>query len=256
MQTATTGLGFSCEPVTVTTLLAPDRRRVCLRVSKLLASIVHDTVALEGNPLPLPEVKSLVDGATVGGHGVADVEQVINQVDSWRALLRLVAGGGFRLEQATANTLHALVARQEALAWGRFRDGAVTISGTQHQPPQPADLPDIFAVGIASLRAIESVHERAFLTFLFGALQQFYYDGNKRVARLLMNGQLLQAGYDAVTVPAARAHEFNTRMVAFYDSHDATDMLGFLASCSLDDTLVCRPRTALRQSAGAAPGPA
>ena len=248
-------LGFSYNPCRFTTNLPPDCRRACFRVRKVLEGIVYDTVALEGNPFTLPEVKTLIEGITVGGHSVEDAEQVINQADSWKELLRLVSVSGFELDKTTANALHALVARKEALTWGQFRDGAVRIAGTNHQPPHHADLPDIFESGISTLKAIENVHERAFLTFLFGALQQFYYDGNKRVSRLLMNGQLLQAGYDAVTVPAGRKNEFNERMLAFYDSHDATDMLGFLASCSLDDSLVYHPTAATRKPTASSRGP-
>ena len=248
-------LGFSYNPCSFTTKLLPNCRRAYFRVNKVLEGIVYDTVALEGNPFTLPEVKTLIEGITVGGHRVEDAEQVINQADSWNELLRLVSVRGFELDKSTANALHALVARKEALTWGQFRDGSATIAGTNHQPPDHADLPDIFESGISTLKAIENVHERAFLTFLFGALHQFYYDGNKRVSRLLMNGQLLQAGYDAVTIPAYRRLEFNERMVAFYDSHNATDMLGFLASCSLDDALVYHPIPAPGKSSVSTSGP-
>ena len=91
-----------------------------------------------------------------------------------------------------------------------------------------------------ALLAIPSLHERAIATFLFGALHQFFYDGNKRTARLLMNGILLAAGEDAISVPAARQLEFNQAMIRFYDSRDGTEMMAFMAGCSLDATLRAR----------------
>ena len=55
-------IGFTYDPVTFRTDQAPDVRRACLSVQKILEGVVHDTVALEGNPFTLAEVKTLLDG--------------------------------------------------------------------------------------------------------------------------------------------------------------------------------------------------
>ncbi len=73
--------------------------------------------------------------------------------------------------------------------------------------------------------------------FLFGALQQFYFDGNKRTSRFMMNGILMSQGLDAISVPAARAKDFNEKMVRFYLEKDATEMMHFLIECRQKDAL-------------------
>ena len=95
----------------------------------------------------------------------------------------------------------------------------------------------IFEAGLEILRGIAGLHERAIATFLFGALNQFFYDGNKRTSRLMMNGILLGAGADAISVPARRRLEFNEAMSRFYDSRDGTEMMRFMVGCSLDSRL-------------------
>jgi Fic family protein len=55
--------------------------------------------------------------------------------------------------------------------------------------------------------------ERAIVMFLFGSLQQFFFDGNKRTARLMMNGILLSHGIDAINIPASKKLEFNQTIV-------------------------------------------
>jgi hypothetical protein len=47
----------------------------------------------------------------------------------------------------------------------------------------------------------------------------------------MMNGVLMTEGIDAVSVPAIRATEFNSRMVDFYTSRDATEMMAFVLDC-------------------------
>ena len=65
-------------------------------------------------------------------------------------------------------------------------------------------------------------------------MQQFFFDGNKRTSRFMMNGILMSNGIDAISVPAAKAHEFNEKMVRFYLTRDATEMMAFLVDCHED----------------------
>jgi len=46
-----------------------------------------------------------------------------------------------------------------------------------------------------------------------------------------MNGILMSHGIDAISVAAAKVQEFNEKMVRFYLSKDATEMMTFLAGC-------------------------
>ena len=46
-------LGFRYAPVEFHAAQAPDVRRACFRVRKVLEGVVHDKVALEGNPFTL-----------------------------------------------------------------------------------------------------------------------------------------------------------------------------------------------------------
>ena len=45
---------------------------------KMLPEYIFDTAQMENNPITFPEVKTLMDGVTIGGHKISDVEQVIS----------------------------------------------------------------------------------------------------------------------------------------------------------------------------------
>lgn len=49
---------------------------------------MFETVKLEGNPFTFPEVQTLLDGITVGGRKLSDLQQVINQRDSCLRLIQ------------------------------------------------------------------------------------------------------------------------------------------------------------------------
>jgi hypothetical protein len=49
--------------------------------------------------------------------------------------------------------------------------------------------------------------------------------------RVVFRGILMTEGIDAISIPAIRAAEFNSRMVEFYISRDATEMMAFVLDC-------------------------
>jgi len=226
--------------------------RVAFRFHRMLPEFVWDASVLEGNPFTFPEVKTLLDGVTIGGRKLSDQEQILNLAEAAKHLLSLVKAGRFSLDKATFTDLHGLVARNEALEWGHFRgegkethytpDVGLGEHGRYTPLPTVANAPElnrVFASGLQALeREVQQPFERATAFFLFGALQQFFFDGNKRTSRFMMNGILMSAGIDAISVPAAKAYEFNDNMVRFYLSKNATEMLEFLLNCHPEAALI------------------
>jgi Fic family protein len=228
------------------TVPAHTVERVCFRFHKSLPEFVWDAAALEGNPFTFPEVKTLLDGVTIGGRKLSDQEQVLNLAESSKRLLALVKSGKFTLTKEVFTELNGIVARNESLEWGVFRGEGqertytpdVALGERGRYTPLPTlpgapELNRVFREGSAALETLPPF-ERATAFFLFGALQQFFFDGNKRTSRFMMNGVLMAHGIDAISVPAARVNEFNEKMVSFYLSKDATEMMTFLVSCHPD----------------------
>lgn len=236
-------LGFTWEASILPSVMPGDTRRALSIYKQQLPSFVWDAAKLENNPFTYVEVQTLLDGVTVGGHKLSDAEQVTNLADSGKKLIELVKTGKFDLDKGTITLLHSIVARNEALEWGVFRGEGEETGYTpyvalgeqgEHNPlptiPGAPVLNQVFAEGVRHIKTL-SPYEGALVMFLFGALQQFFFDGNKRTSRHMMNGWLMKHGFDPISIPAAKAQEFNDRMVKFYVSKNGTDMLGFLNSC-------------------------
>ena len=151
ISSADSPLGFTYDPCTFITSTVSDARRACFRARKVLEEIVYDTVSLENNPFTFAEVKTLMAGMTVGGHRLSDANQVLNQAASWRELLLQVAAGRFTCDASNIKHLHALVAREEALTWGVFRNDRVSVAGTDYQPPDHRELDAVFERGLRAL---------------------------------------------------------------------------------------------------------
>ena len=143
-------------------------------------------------------------------------------------LLEMVKNNEFNLSKEIFCKLNGAVADGEALEWGKFRSGMVHIGGTDHKPHPADELDDVYQKESVEMGKIEHVALRAISFFLFGALNQFFYDGNKRTSRLMMNGIFLSNGYPILNIKAKDQLEFNKQMIGFYDTKDATNVLNYL----------------------------
>jgi hypothetical protein len=193
--------------------------RATFHFARMLPEYVWDAGMLEGNPFTFPEVKTLLEGVTVGGRNPADQEQILNFARSSKYLLDLVRQAKFQLDEATFCALHALVARNES---DTTRPGA-TVSN-----------------GLAALQDdVPNPFERATALFLFGSLQRFFARENSYSSRLMMNGVLMMEGIDAVSIPAMQAADFNSKMREFRTTRDGTQLMRFALEYHPEFSRIC-----------------
>jgi len=210
-----------------------------------LPELIWNTAALEGNNFTLPEVKTLLEGVTVGGRKLEDAQQIIALSEAYDLLDRMVGDGQFSLTKDVSDQLHGLVARHEAIESGSFRgEGSVqgggtvrlasggTVPGTEHGEGGALSRKH-FADLVEYLSTVSDARRRALIYFASATRRQFYVDGNKRTARLMMVGELMSNSYDLVSVPYSRKLEFNNALDVLFDQDDATELLRFLSTCTL-----------------------
>lgn len=206
----------------------PNKRLAYHLAKKDKVDFIYNTTALEGNPMTYPEVQTLLEGITVGGHKISDEQQVLNQNKALNLLFKMLEDGVFKISRSVVCALNHKVAYEESLTWGEFRNGQVNIGGTEYKPPKAEDLKQIFEDGVKEITQIENPIVRAICYFLFGAINQFFWDGNKRTSRLVMNGVLISSGYPILNIKAKDRLEFNKMMLGFYDSMNLSPALNYL----------------------------
>jgi Fic family protein len=213
--------------------ISPNQEKALFLAKREVSVLVYDAVNLEGIHYTLPEVQTILDGITVGGHKIADQQVVINQKNAWDKLFTLVKNSGFDLNKEIACQIHQLAGFEDALKWGQFRDANVRIAGTEYLPPDFSELDALFNQMIIEANQIADIYDRAIFVFLNMARNQYFYDINKRCGRFMMNGILLNAGFPILNVKARDKLTFNTLMLDFYESGEMSPMNQFLRQ-SLD----------------------
>lgn len=217
--------------------ITPNKDKALMLAQREIAVFVCDAVELEGIHFTLPEIQTLLEGITVGGHKLSDQQIAINQGNAWRSLFSSIREHEFQLNLEYTCQLHHIAAKEEALEWGMLRSGGVTIAGTSYMPPSADKLHDSFKRMIEESALFDDIYDQAIFIFLTMARCQFFYDVNKRMGRFIMNGLLLNSGYPAINLPASRQLEFNQLMLVFYGSGDQKPMNQFMRSC-LDERLI------------------
>ena len=210
------------------TRVKPDRELALFLFKKDRIDYIYNVCSLEGNPMTFPEVQTLLDGVTVGGHKIEDEQQVLNQNKSVSLLLFMLQNKEFKLDKETFCKLNKIVSEGESLKPGEFRTGQVTIGGTDYIPPKADKLDELFTQGVKKISGIENPVIRSFVFFGFGSRHQFFWDGNKRTSRLMANGVLLEHGFQALNIKAKDALEFNKVMIEFYNSGSYNVLLSYL----------------------------
>lgn len=207
-----------------------DKEKTIMLTRRMLPEYVFDISQLEHNPLTFPQVKTLLDGITIGGHKISDVEQVLNIKNAWINLLDLIKKNSFEPSIEIFNQTNKIIAQNEAIYAGKLRNGSVSIAGTQkYKSPKYDELETIFKNESRVILEGFSPVEQAIRLFLWGCLNQFYWDGNKRTSCIVANGILINEGIGILNIRARDILEFNTLMIDFYDTQNANNIVQFLA---------------------------
>ena len=192
-----------------------EQKKALFGSTRMHSELVYNMTKLEGNPYTYSEVKTLLDGITVGGRKLSDQEQVLRVSHAWEELRSQIAQNTFTLTKENFIHFNQIVAENEALMVGSFRTGQV--------------YDDIFTQRLNDFHQLDlNTHDKAFWLFLQCARHQFFYDGNKRTAQLMMNGFLLTNGLAVVSIPARLKRSYDRKMTRFYDTNKMEPMMNFL----------------------------
>lgn len=213
------------------------------RLRNRRVNLIFNDAKLEGNNYTEPQVQTLLTGPDIDDADDFDARQILALSEGTDLVIQRVLNGSFTLIRETSNDVHRSVAVEEALDYGHFRGegsvhgggGTVDAMGLEfHGPPageKGENLRRIYADGIERIATIDHPALRAVTYAAFAAYNQFYFDGNKRTSRLMMNGELMAHGFDAIVTPATRQLDYNRSLRHMFEFGDAKSYIAFTLSC-------------------------
>ena len=183
-------------------LLNPDLLRNLREVYTV--RLTYNSNTIEGNTLTESETQIVIDkGITIGGKSLKDHLEVINHAEAIE-FIRDLAQANAPISECEIRQIHSLICKGDPHAGG-YRTVNVIAAGTNYRYPDAIQVPDLMAEFGGWLSQTHPLHPVETATEIHARLVTIhpFTDGNGRIARLLMNLQLLRMGHPLAIVSAA-----------------------------------------------------
>ena len=173
----------------------------------------YNSNAIEGNTLTLRETDMVLRGLTIDKKPLKDHMEAVGHKDAFEFVLETVKENT-PLSESLIKQIHYLVLVDKKNDRGIYRRVPVKIMGAKHEPVQPyLIIPQMEQLLINYEKSTEHIATKmARFHIEFEAIHPFI-DGNGRCGRLLVNLELLKAGYPAIDI------KFVDR-VSYYNAFD------------------------------------
>lgn len=191
----------------------------------------YDSNAIEGNTLTLRETALVLqEGITIAEKPIRDHLEAIGHKDAFEYIIAL-ASEKSPLTERVIKQVHSLVLMNDAQNRGVYRSVPVMIVGATHEPPQPYLVPVQMEALISDydgmkqrMHIIEAIAE---LHLRFEGIHPFI-DGNGRTGRLILNLELIKAGYLPVNIKFADRRKYYDCFDSYFTNGHTPDMLSAL----------------------------
>ena len=189
---------------------------------EFLIEYTYHSNAIEGNTLTLQETALVLEGVTIDKKPLKDHLEAVGHRDAFLFVQDLVKNN-IPFSESIIKQIHTLVLMDRPEDRGVYRRIPVRIMGAYHVPPDPLLVPEQMEKLIAEFENNKKLHpiERAALFHLkFEGIHPFI-DGNGRTGRLLVNLELMKAGYPPIDI------KFTDR-ISYYNAFDEYHVRGKL----------------------------
>lgn len=171
---------------------------------KFETEMTYHSNAIEGSRLTLKETYLVLErGVTIGGRSMREHLEATNHLEALHAIEKM-AKEGRKITETDILNLHATILDKIKPEWaGFYRNGPVAIALAKHKPPSFKEIPKLMqevvellnkkVSGIKAVEASAEIHHKI-------AYIHPFWDGNGRLARLLMNLKLMRSGFPPVVL--------------------------------------------------------
>ena len=195
-----------------------------------LVDNIYKSANLEGIAITFADTYSFMNNVNTGNISVDDMLKLKGLKDAWEYVINHVDD---ELTIDFIKKIHFEVCKgQNVMPLGEFRDKGVGITGTNWRPKLPAECD--YESELKNILSIKSELERCISIFCWVQRSQMFLDGNKRVANLVANKEMIKNGQGIISVPVEKIGEYFTKLIKYYETNDMTEIKEWIYNNCID----------------------
>ena len=201
----------------------------------------HNSTAIEGNTLTLIQTKAVLeDGISVGGKPLREIYEVVNHNKAFQFVKKCISEKR-ALDETIIKDIHALL-MENILTGGVYRNVEVRISGAKHKPPTPGEMYQQIKAFYADMEQMKDKNDIELSAWTHAEFVKIhpFVDGNGRTSRMIMNYQLMRAGFLPVSIAKENRLEYFEALETYATDGNLipfADMIAELEEQRLDEYL-------------------
>lgn len=191
---------------------------------EFIVEYTYNSNAIEGNTLTLRETDMVLRGLTIDKKPLKDHMEAVGHKEAFEYVSQLVRER-VTMSESIIKHIHYLVLADKKDDRGVYRRVPVRIMGAQHEPVQPYLIqPRMEQLMQSYVESTEHIVPRlARFHIEFEGIHPFI-DGNGRTGRLLVNLELMKAGYPPIDIKFTDRVAYYNAFDEYYVNHDLTAM--------------------------------
>lgn len=195
-----------------------------------LVDNIYKSANLEGIAITFADTVSFLNNVNNGNISIDDMLKLRGLKDAWEFVLNTIDDD---LNIDYIKKVHFQICKgQNVTPLGEFRNKGVGITGTSWQPKLPEECD--YEKELELIMQNKNNLERCIELFCWLQRSQMFIDGNKRVANLVANKEMIKYGEGIIAVPVEKIGEYFTELIKYYESNDMSDIKKWIYDNCLD----------------------
>ncbi len=177
-----------------------------------LVDNIYQSAILEGIKVTFADIYSFVNNVNTGKIAVLDMFKLKGLVDAWEYVLNNIQ------EDLTIDFI-------KKVHFEICKYGNVELSKT---------IESDYETEFKNILKIPNDLERSISIFCWLQINQMFQDGNKRVANLVANHEMIKHGQGIIMVPVSKIDEYVALLRKYYETNDMTDIKTWIYENCID----------------------
>ena len=182
---------------------------------EFLLNLVHSALSFDDNDLKIEDVKNVLAGQYVGVNS-EKVRRITNQKNAFLRIVKM-AEEGIALTEDELKDLHQILMEGFNIPGGLYRNVDISVKGSNHTPPSYVKVYDRMEKYINFIAEGPKDDVLEYISYCHLQLAKIhpFLDGNGRLARLVLNYELMSNGFAPVIITADERDKYHNALEKF-----------------------------------------